>query len=71
MTTDLYKAIYDGHLQDVHKKYVMYQLLKGLYYLHSAHILHRDLKPSNLLLSTQCELKICDFGLARYLGQEE
>lgn len=48
----------------------MYQLLKGLNYLHSANLLHRDLKPSNLLLSPQCHLKICDFGLARHLNSE-
>ena len=34
-------------------------------YIHSANVLHRDLKPSNLLLNTTCDLKICDFGLAR------
>ena len=70
MSTDLYKAIYENHLQEVHKKYIVYQLLKGLHYLHSAQIIHRDLKPSNLLLSQQCHLKICDFGLARHLSSE-
>ncbi|KVH99332.1 Protein kinase, ATP binding site-containing protein [Cynara cardunculus var. scolymus] len=34
-------------------------------YLHSANILHRDLKPGNLLINANCDLKICDFGLAR------
>ncbi|KAK6142052.1 hypothetical protein DH2020_013881 [Rehmannia glutinosa] len=37
----------------------------GLKYIHSACVLHRDLKPSNLLLNANCDLKICDFGLAR------
>ncbi|KAF2310016.1 hypothetical protein GH714_006209 [Hevea brasiliensis] len=40
-------------------------LLRGLKYLHSASILHRDLKPGNLLINANCDLKICDFGLAR------
>lgn len=38
--------------------------------MHSANVLHRDLKPSNLLLNASCDLKICDFGLAR-TGSEE
>lgn len=41
------------------------QVLRGLKYIHSANVLHRDLKPSNLLLNACCDLKICDFGLAR------
>jgi mitogen-activated protein kinase 15 len=68
MTTDLYNVIYSGNLEEVHKKYVLYQVLLGLYYIHSARLIHRDLKPSNLLLSQQCQLKICDFGLVRHLG---
>eukprot|EP00850_Spirogloea_muscicola_P008805 SM000048S16517 [mRNA] locus=s48:175188:176080:- [translate_table: standard] len=40
-------------------------LLRGLKYVHTANVLHRDLKPSNLLLNASCDLKICDFGLAR------
>ena len=51
----------------MHKKYIIYQALLGLHYLHSAKLIHRDLKPSNLLLSAQCHLKICDFGLVRLL----
>lgn len=39
-------------------------------YIHSAHVIHRDLKPSNLLLNSNCDLKICDFGLARGTKEE-
>lgn len=44
---------------------MLLQILLGLKYVHSADVLHRDLKPSNLLLNASCDLKICDFGLAR------
>lgn len=37
----------------------------SLNFLHSANILHRDIKPSNLLIDSSCNVKICDFGLAR------
>jgi len=56
-------------LEEQHHKYFIYQLLCGLKYLHSAHIMHRDLKPANILVNLNCDLKICDFGLAR--GYEE
>ena len=32
---------------------------------HACNVLHRDLKPTNLLVKKNCELKICDLGLAR------
>ncbi len=38
--------------------YFLYQMLRGLKYIHSANVLHRDLKPSNLLLNTTCDLKV-------------
>ena len=71
METDLHKIIYSkNELTDEHIQYFIYQLLKGLKYIHSAHVIHRDLKPSNLLLNGNCDLKICDFGLARGVKEE-
>jgi serine/threonine protein kinase len=49
----------------LHVKYLLYQMVCGVDYLHSAGILHRDLKPSNMLVNLRCELKVCDFGLSR------
>lgn len=57
--------------RDAARRYFLYQLLRGLKYIHSAHVLHRDLKPSNLLLNGNCDLKVCDFGLARVAHPEE
>lgn len=65
MECDLYKLLRHQRLTDEHICYFLYQILRGLKYIHSANVLHRDLKPSNLLLNTNCDLKICDFGLAR------
>jgi mitogen-activated protein kinase 15 len=68
MDTDLHAVIRAGILEEIHKQYIVYQLLKALKYIHSANILHRDLKPSNLLLNSDCFLKVADFGLARSIG---
>ncbi|XP_065669565.1 extracellular signal-regulated kinase 2 isoform X2 [Hydra vulgaris] len=66
MDTDLHNVIKKGNiLKDVHKRYIMYQLLKAMKYIHSGNVIHRDLKPSNVLLDRECFIKICDFGLAR------
>ena len=66
MEADLHKLIYSKQkLTDDHYQLFMYQLLRGVYFMHSANIMHRDLKPSNILVNMNCDLKICDFGLAR------
>jgi serine/threonine protein kinase len=66
MESDLERIITsDQPLTDAHAQYFMYQLLKSLKYIHSAGIIHRDLKPGNLLVNANCDLSVCDFGLAR------
>lgn len=65
METDMHRVIRTQELSDDHCRYFIYQTLRGLKALHSANVLHRDLKPSNLLLNANCDLKVCDFGLAR------
>ncbi|KAI5718837.1 hypothetical protein M8J76_000916 [Diaphorina citri] len=57
METDLYKLLKTQRLSNDHICYFLYQILRGLKYIHSANVLHRDLKPSNLLLNTTCDLK--------------
>jgi cell division cycle 2-like len=49
-------------------KRLLLQLTDGVAYLHEHWILHRDLKTSNLLLNNRGQLKIADFGMARYVG---
>eukprot|EP00796_Vickermania_ingenoplastis_P004956 gene4958-3556_t len=65
MSADLHTVIRAGILTDIHKEFIIYQLLATLKYLHSAEILHRDMKPSNVLVNADCSIKLADFGLAR------
>ncbi|KXN68123.1 Pkinase-domain-containing protein [Conidiobolus coronatus NRRL 28638] len=71
METDLHRVIRTQELSDDHCQYFIYQTLRALKYMHSANVLHRDLKPSNLLLNANCDLKVCDFGLARSTNLSE
>ncbi|QLQ81010.1 hypothetical protein HG537_0E03650 [Torulaspora globosa] len=66
MECDMHQIIKSEQpLTDAHYQSFIYQILCGLKYIHSADVLHRDLKPGNLLVNADCQLKICDFGLAR------
>ncbi|KAM3961348.1 extracellularly regulated kinase 7 [Aphomia sociella] len=77
METDLHNVIKRGNiLKDIHKRYIMYQMLKATKYIHSGNVIHRDQKPSNVLIDSACRVKLADFGLARsvssmYSGGEE
>eukprot|EP00933_Yihiella_yeosuensis_P041071 TRINITY_DN35508_c0_g1_i1.p1 TRINITY_DN35508_c0_g1~~TRINITY_DN35508_c0_g1_i1.p1 ORF type:complete len:444 (+),score=78.56 TRINITY_DN35508_c0_g1_i1:130-1461(+) len=61
----------DVTLTSLHINTLLYNLLVGLKYLHSAGIYHRDLKPANCLVNQDCSVKICDFGLSRATGAEQ
>ncbi|CAK5273973.1 unnamed protein product [Mycena citricolor] len=66
MEADLHQIIKSGQtLTNEHVQYFVYQILRGMKYIHSVDVIHRDLKPGNLLVNADCELKICDFGLSR------
>jgi len=65
MGADLNTIVRTQPLSDDHVQFLVYQILRGMKYVHSAGIIHRDLKPSNIAVNEDCELKILDFGLAR------
>ncbi|KAL0478720.1 mitogen-activated protein kinase [Acrasis kona] len=48
-----------------HIQFLMYQMMMGVSYMHSADIIHRDIKPENILVDEKCGVKLCDFGMAR------
>uniref|UniRef100_A0A673M0G6 mitogen-activated protein kinase n=1 Tax=Sinocyclocheilus rhinocerous TaxID=307959 RepID=A0A673M0G6_9TELE len=70
MGTDLGKLMKMERLSEDRVQYLVYQMLRGLKYIHAAGIIHRDLKPGNLAINEECELKILDFGLARQADSE-
>lgn len=73
MEADLHLVIRANILEDVHRQYIIYQLLKALKYIHSAGLIHRDLKPANILINSDVVIKVADFGLARsvaFMGED-
>jgi CTD kinase subunit alpha len=58
-------------LNAAHKKHLAKQLFEGLDYLHRRGVLHRDIKAANILISKTGELKLADFGLARFYQKSQ
>ena len=70
--TDLHRVVHSKNvpLGGDHVKFFLWQLLCATKYMHSAGVVHRDIKPSNILVNSECDLRVCDFGLARGLEAE-
>ncbi|XP_054911601.1 mitogen-activated protein kinase 11 isoform X1 [Poeciliopsis prolifica] len=58
MGADLNNIVKFQRLSDEHVQFLIYQLLRGLKYIHSAGLIHRDLKPSNVAVNEDCELRV-------------
>ena len=72
MDSDLQKIIISKQeLSDEHYQFILYQILRAIYFLHSANIIHRDFKPSNVLINEDCSVKLCDFGMSRGVQEKD
>lgn len=71
--TDLSKIIRSNqYMTKGHVQFILYQLLLGLKFMHSANVIHRDIKPANILVScADCSVCIADFGLSRVVESED
>ena len=49
-------------MSNEHIIFILYEIMKGVHYIHSKGIIHRDIKPLNILVSSDWEIKISDFG---------
>ncbi|KAH8392646.1 hypothetical protein KR200_004604 [Drosophila serrata] len=70
MSEDLHSFTRRAELNNYEVKMILYKILRGIKYIHSAGVLHRDLKPGNIAINQNLEVRILDFGMARVLAQD-
>jgi len=65
MDADLHRYSRSKRISGQEIRIILYQILRGLKYIHSAGVVHRDLKPCNIAVNGNSEVRILDFGLSR------
>lgn len=62
---------YKRRLDEETVKFISAQILIAMGYLHANKIVHRDLKPENVLMDPSGYIKLADFGLAKFLSENQ
>lgn len=67
MESDLFDVVKKskGKLEESDCQIIIYDILKGLKYIHSADVMHRDIKSKNILFNSNFDVQICDLGMVR------
>lgn len=65
----LMNSVPNVEINEDHILNISYNLFCALKFMHTANVLHRDLKPANILIDSDCNVKICDFGLSRTMPE--
>ena len=58
-----------GKLTEKFCKIIFKQLIKGIKHIHNKNIVHRDIKLDNILLDLSNTVKICDFGVSKFIKE--
>ncbi|CAN5382825.1 hypothetical protein BH10BAC5_BH10BAC5_25510 [soil metagenome] len=67
ITLEDHVTVKNGLIPEDKAKELFIKILSGLGYSHSKDVVHRDIKPSNIIIDTELNPKILDFGIARLL----
>ena len=57
-------------LKEDNAKFIFRQIIQGIQYVHTKGVLHRDIKLDNILLTSEGDVKICDFGVSKIIASK-